>query len=239
MNYKDWEPFYKKIIKEFNFDYKKDKKSAEILNNLLVNKKSCIINLKKLIENKEVIIFGSGPSLELTYDKNLEFIKEKTKITADGATSLLLKKDCYPDIIVTDLDGKIDDQIESNSKGSICIVHAHGDNIENLNKFVKKFKGCLIGSTQINPSKYEKLINFGGFTDGDRAVFLAEQYNAKKIYLIGFDFNSEIGKYSYPEKKNIKQKIEKLKWSKKFIDLLENKYNNIIYLKKIPRKINK
>lgn len=230
MNYKEWKLLYREIINEFNFDYNKDKKSAEILNNLLKNKQSCLNDIIKLIENKEVIIFGSGPSLELTCDKNLDFIKEKTKITADGATSFLLKKNCYPQIIVTDLDGKIDDQIKSNLKGSICIIHAHGDNIENLHKFIKEFKGCLIGSTQVNPSKYENLFNFGGFTDGDRAVFLAEYFKAKKIYLVGFDFNGKIGKYSYPEKKNIKQKIEKLKWCKKLINKLEKKYQNIEYI---------
>ncbi len=230
MNYNDWEPFYNEIIIEFNFNYKKDVKASEILNNKLINKQPCLKNLINLIENKEVIIFGSGSSLELTYNKNFDFIKDKTKISANGATSFLLRKDCYPDIIVTDLDGKVDDQIESNSKGSICVIHAHGDNIKNLQKFVKEFKGCLIGSTQINPSKYNKLFNFGGFTDGDRAVFLAEQYNAKKIYLIGFDFNGEIGEYSFPEYKNIKQKIKKLKWCKKLIAILEKKYNNISYI---------
>ena len=58
---------------------------------------------------------------------------------------------------------------------------------------VRKFSN-VIGSTQTK--SFGKMENFGGFTDGDRCVFLAEYFNAKKIVLIGMDFGREIGKYS-------------------------------------------
>ena len=41
-----------------------------------------------------------------------------------------------------------------------------------------------------------KVHNFGGFTDGDRCVFLANHFKAKKIILLGMDFGTRIGKYS-------------------------------------------
>ena len=41
--------------------------------------------------------------------------------------------------------------------------------------------------------------NFGGFTDGDRAVFLAVQLGAKKLILAGMDFGKVVSKYSRPE----------------------------------------
>ena len=50
---------------------------------------------------------------------------------------------------------------------------------------VKKIKNC-IGTTQTNP--FNKIQNFGGFTDGDRGVFLASHFDAKKIILFGMDF---------------------------------------------------
>ena len=74
------------------------------------------------------------------------------------------------------------------------------------------------------------MYNFGGFTDGDRAVFLAVHFNAKKIFLIGFDFNNTIGEYSFVEKKDKKNKIKKLKWCKHLLDFLINENNEIEFL---------
>ena len=134
------------------------------------------------------------------------------KIAANGATSALLKNNVLPEIIVTDLDGKVSDQLLANSRGSITIIHAHGDNIDNIKKFVLEFKGYIVGTTQIDPKPYENIHNFGGFTDGDRAVYLADYFHAKKIYLLGFDFGGEVGKYSFSANKD--KKLKKLKWCK-------------------------
>ena len=112
----------------------------------------------------------------------------------------------------------------------VAIIHAHGDNIAEIKKFVPKFKKNIIGSTQISPLPYENIYNFGGFTDGDRAVFLASHFKAKNIHIIGFDFEGRIGKYSYPENKDKKQKLKKLKWCKYLIGLLMQKNPQISYL---------
>ena len=42
-------------------------------------------------------------------------------------------------------------------------------------KFVKEFAN-VVGTTQTE--EFGKMKNFGGFTDGDRCVFLAEFFNA-------------------------------------------------------------
>lgn len=231
MFYKDWEPIYEKIAKDFNFQIENDKKSADVLNELL--KKKFLYPLKELeemITDKEVVIFGAGPSLENSILTHKNKIINKLKISANGATSALLKNNIFPNIIVTDLDGDVFDQIMANSKGSVIIIHAHGDNITEIKKYVPKFKKNIIGSTQINPSKYENIHNFGGFTDGDRAVFLASHFKAKKLYLIGFDFDGRIGKYSYPKNKNKKLKMKKLRWCKHLIGLLMQKNQKISYL---------
>lgn len=228
MFYKDWEPIYGKIAEDFNFPLEKEKQSADILNKLLEKKNLYSIKkLEDLIAGNEVIVFGAGPSLEpslITHKK--EFVG-KLKIAADGATSALLKNNVLPDIIITDLDGKVSDQLDANSKGSIAIIHAHGDNIDDVKNYVPEFKGDVIGTTQIDPKSYENIHNFGGFTDGDRAVFLADSYHAKKIYLIGFDFDGGIGKYSFPENKDKNLKLKKLKWCKYLIDLLKKDKQNI------------
>ncbi len=231
MRYSDWKPFYEQIKNELNLNFEKDKDASLMLDSLLENKKKPDLKtLENLIKNKEVIVFGAAPSLEKSIIKYKEKINDSIKITADGATSALIKAGIKPDIIVSDLDGYILDQIDVNFNGGIILIHAHGDNIESLKKHVKNFQGNIIGTTQIDPSDFKNLYNFGGFTDGDRAVFLADYFKAKKIFLIGFDFNQGIGKYSFPEKKDVKNKIKKLKWSEKLIKEAIKQNKNIIFL---------
>lgn len=231
MFYKDWDPIYKKIAEDLNFPEEKEKLAAGVLNKLLQKKK--LISIKKLedlIASKEVVVFGGGPSLEPLIISHKEEFINKLKIAADGATSALLKNNILPEIIVTDLDGKISDQLEANSNGSVTIIHAHGDNIAEIKKYVPEFKGDIIGSTQINPLPYENIYNFGGFTDGDRAVFLASHFKANKIHLIGFDFDGRIGGYSYPENKDKNLKLRKLRWCKYLIDSLMKNNQHIFQL---------
>jgi len=187
-----------------------------------------IDKLNDLIAGKEIIIFGAGPSLENSIITHKKMFADALKIVADGTTTALLKYEILPDIIVTDLDGKVPDQVKANSDGSIVVIHAHGDNIDKIKKYVPKFKGEIVGTTQINPEPYDSIHNLGGFTDGDRAVYLADHFHAKKICLIGFDFNNEIGYYSFSENKNKTLKLKKLKWCKNLINMLNKK--NISYL---------
>ena len=228
MDYSKWKSIYKKIITDLIIKEIDDYKSAGILEDLLNNcKTSNKSYLKKLLENQKITIFGAGPSLEDSI--NIYDYRDNTLVAADGATSALLKNNIVPDIIVTDLDGYVPDQIKSNQIKGIVIIHAHGNNIEKINKYVRKFEGNIIGTTQIDPSSFKNLYNFGGFTDGDRAVFLADHFKAKTITLVGFDFNGEIGKYSFPEKKDIALKFKKLKWCKKLIEYLQESNKNIKY----------
>jgi len=230
MFYKDWKPFYEKIVNDLKLNFEKDKDAAFLLDTIISKKKIISIKrLEKLIKNKEIIVFGAGHTLEKSILKHKKSIEKKVKISADGATSALLKHNIIPDIIVTDLDGKISDLLYANNKGAIVIIHAHGDNIEKIKNYVKNFEGEIFGTTQIDPTSFKKLYNFGGFTDGDRAVFLANHFKAKKIFLTGFNFDENIGEYSFPDKKDKTMKLKKLKWCKFFIDILskENNLNTI------------
>ncbi|MGQ0534622.1 MAG: hypothetical protein ACT4PT_00940, partial [Methanobacteriota archaeon] len=51
-----------------------------------------------------------------------------------------------------------------------------------------RFPGPVLGTCQVMP--FGRLANFGGFTDGDRACFLAEEMGAKEVLLAGFDFEN-------------------------------------------------
>ncbi|UCH72160.1 MAG: DUF115 domain-containing protein [Thermoplasmatales archaeon] len=232
MHYKKWQYIYEKILRDFGFKLEDDQKASNILSKLLKKEKNVfpIKKLEKLIDNKTLVVFGAGPSLEESIVRHKKRISGMFKIAADGATSALLENDMLPDIIVTDLDGKIRDQLKANFEGSLIVVHAHGDNVDRIKKYIPKLKGNLMGTIQTNPDSYDNVHNFGGFTDGDRAVYLADHFNAKEINLIGFNFFDVIGKYSFAKKKDIELKLKKLKWCKYLLGLLDNNNNNLRYL---------
>lgn len=227
MEWKRWKDHYFQIVSEFGYDTQEDYRSASILNNFLKKRKNAMNfdTVKNMIRNKIVFIFGCGPSLpthlQLLKASNLT-LEKFTCIAADGATSALMQYDILPNIIVTDLDGRIEDQIRANKKGTIVIIHAHGDNIDQINQNYPDFQGDLFGSTQNKPLSH--VFNFGGFTDGDRCCFLAAQMDASTITLFGFDFGTKVGKFSKPYLENDKEadetKLKKLAWAQKLLSEL-------------------
>ena len=203
-----WGERYLSILKELNYSEKKDKESAVILDSIL-KKTDTIEKVREIIQGKTVFVIGSGPSLSIAIPK-LKKLKKSIKIAADSSLKPLIDNGIIPDIIVTDLDGN-EDAIKKISKTkSIFVIHAHGDNIEKL-QIVKKMKNC-IGTTQTNP--FNKIQNFGCFTDGDRGVFLASHFDAKKIILFGMDFGNQVGKFSNTKRSDREIKLKKLEIGK-------------------------
>ena len=199
-----WKKRYFTILKEMNYSEKKDKESALILDSIL-KKTDSIEKIREIIQGNTVFVIGSGPSLSIAIPK-LKKLKKSIKIAADSSLKPLIDNGIIPDIIVTDLDGNEDTIKKISKTKSIFVIHAHGDNIEKL-QMVKKMKNC-VGTTQTNP--FNKVQNFGGFTDGDRGVFLASYFNAKKIILFGMDFGNQIGKFSNTKKSDRETKLKKL-----------------------------
>ncbi|HEX55326.1 MAG: hypothetical protein DRO90_01640 [Candidatus Altiarchaeales archaeon] len=214
---------YEKIKKLLGLDEEGDLKAAEILNEIV--DKPDTDSIKELIRGACVIVFGAGPSLEKDIEeiKRNNLAKKCVVIAADGALVALMKNGILPEILVTDLDGDLERIERANRLGVITVVHAHSDNIEILKKFVPRLRR-VIGTTQVG--KFSKLMNFGGFTDGDRAVYLADYFHAEMILLAGMDFGEKIGKYSgrYDEK----LKPRKLRIGKKLIENLAKKSNSLI-----------
>lgn len=220
---------YSEISKILNLDKEKDKNSVEILLNVVEsNQKINIEKAKQKIENKVVFIFGAGPSLrnDVIKIKNILNLKNFCTISADGATTCLVENEIYPDFIVTDLDGNIDKIIEANENKSIIVLHAHGDNIENLKKYGKNFKNLIL-TTQVDVNDNE-IYNFGGFTDGDRALFFALNFNPKLVILAGMDFGNIVGEYSKKiSGERLKFKLKKLEIGKKIIEERCKDLNNV------------
>ena len=218
-----WESKYREILKDFGYSRNKDNQSAKLLNSLL-QKKTLSIGIRDLIKNRPVFVIGAGPTLPSCISI-LKRHKEITKIVADGATKAIIENGLKPDIVVTDLDGDIKSLKKAGRTNTIMVVHAHGDNSERIN-LVKYFKNC-IGTTQTKP--IGKVNNFGGFTDGDRCVFLADYFKAKKIILLGMDFGTRIGKYSKNKVENRTTKIAKLRRGKKLLEWLAKKSKSDLY----------
>ena len=223
MTIKGWESKYREILKDFGYSRKKDIQSCKLLDSLLP-KKTRIAEIKDLIEKKPVFVVGAGPSLPSSISI-LKKHKKITKIVADGATKAIIENGLKPDIVVTDLDGDIKSLKKAGRTNTIMVVHAHGDNSEKIH-FVKNFKNC-IGTTQTKPMG--KVHNFGGFTDGDRCVFLANHFKAKKIILLGMDFGTRIGKYSKTRVISRTTKIKKLRRGKKLLEWLAKKSESNLY----------
>ena len=237
MDFGLWETYYKKILDDFAFRRENDEKTAKVLDELLFNQ-GCLTleDLHEKIDfSTKFIIFGAGPSLK----QHIKKIKEEYDLTkyaliaADGATTALVEEKIVPDIIATDLDGKIDDILYANDSGACLAIHAHGNNLDAILKYTPFFDNVL-GTTQAQA--HGNLYNFGGFTDGDRAMFLAIALGASELILAGMDFGNIVTKYSRPNidddtAKADEIKLKKLEYAEEFTNwIIDNEDVKVINL---------
>ncbi len=237
MDFGTWERYYKEILDDFGFSREGDENSAKVLDEILSDE-GCLTldDLSQIVGfSDKFIVFGAGPSLK-KHIKDLKDnydLKNYVLVSADGATTALIEERISPDIVATDLDGNMDDILLANLRGANIVVHAHGDNLDSVVKFTSFFTNVL-GTTQAQP--VGNLYNFGGFTDGDRALFLAVALGAAEITLAGMDFGSIVTKYSRPYLENDLEvadefKKKKLEYAEKFTQwVIDNENVDIINL---------
>ncbi|MCR3882808.1 MAG: DUF115 domain-containing protein [Methanothrix sp.] len=217
MRFEEWDPIYREILEEFGFSRDEDEAAALLLKGLLSvgGGDLSLEDLDSMIRGRRVLVCGNGPGLALELGAILEegpMVRPGASrdeglvvIAADGATTPLLAAGVVPDVIVTDLDGLLPDIVAASERGSAVVVHAHGDNVAALLEYVPRLRKVL-ATTQAAP--LEGVYNFGGFTDGDRAVFLARHFGAEEIRLIGFDYDDPA---VTPKKK------KKLAWARRLV----------------------
>ncbi len=201
MDFEDWEPFYVQIVNDLGLSRKEDEAVAAELDRILGGKRAVPGELRSLLHGKTVTVAGNGPTLA----EDLA-AAEGVLITADEATSVALATGLRPAALVTDLDGYVEDQLRANAQGAIAVILGHGDNGPAVRKWAPRFTGRTLATTQSSPSG--RLYDFGGFTDGDRAVYLADHFGAKEIRLAGWDFENPSAKDEDPERKR-----RKLDWA--------------------------
>ncbi|MFA6225469.1 MAG: 6-hydroxymethylpterin diphosphokinase MptE-like protein [Methanoregula sp.] len=202
MEFKDWEPHYCEIFAYFGFDRAADEEAARLLASLLP--RDNLLSLAALTCDNPVMVCGNAPCLKNELDKIQGVI-----FAADAAADVLDANDIHPDAVFTDLDGASDRLLALNKEGTIVVVHAHGDNMALLKHWTPRFEGPLVGTTQSTPLPH--IHNFGGFSDGDRAVFAAYELGAEQVTLIGFDLDDQDVE---PVKRG------KLFWARKLLALL-------------------
>ena len=148
------------------------------------------------------IIFAPGPSLDECFDllcKSGTFSSSNFILAVDGAARLLVDRGARIDAVVTDLDGLDDEYLAHiiHRDKATCFIHCHGNNIDRLNDVLPYVAGqdnCIF-TTQVEPTSL--VANFGGFTDGDRAVLVALGFGFTQLYLVAMDLDAtEIGLHS-------------------------------------------
>ncbi len=207
----DWLRMYKRICEEFGFSVEEDERAAKRLAEMIGGRGD--EELERVREGfpRSVLICGGGPGLS----EELSSINANGYVAvADSAASVLLEAGVDVNMIVTDLDGVIEDQMELNRRSATVFVHAHGDNQAAVERYVPLFSGPIVGTCQCAPPK--GLANFGGFTDGDRAACICAALGANKLYLAGFDFEHPAEKPG----RSLEVKLRKLSWARQILGAL-------------------
>jgi uncharacterized Rossmann fold enzyme len=227
----------------FGWDLSDDLESTEKLlykiNNSDVNywkKSNRDKSLTDIIEQmnstrKKIVIIGAAVSSSeiIKILKNNNFF-----VLADGAGAVFstlddeLAEEAWARTlcIISDGDGG-DGLIQAIKREIPLILHAHGDNIHSWSKTVDYI---LSSGTEIKlvlthqlPKNMNGVYNFGGFTDGDRAVCFVHSAGVPndRIVLIGTRTDI-VGQWSGITDKELK--LSKLKWMKKVLQIIEINY---------------
>lgn len=189
MEYSAWVPHYERIQSEFGFPFEREVAAADLLESLLPvsARGDPLLRLRPLIEGRTAVVVGLAPRTGPPPMWRLpQTARGPAILAADGATATCLDAGLVPTVVVTDLDGPVPSEIAANQRGSVVVIHAHGDNQPALKEWVGQFPGEVVGSWAGPPRA--NLLNVGGFTDGDRAAYLADHLGAERILLWGFDF---------------------------------------------------
>ncbi|MHA1972155.1 MAG: 6-hydroxymethylpterin diphosphokinase MptE-like protein [Candidatus Hodarchaeales archaeon] len=229
MKWNDWKLYYYEILTILKIDEKSDIQSCKLLKDKIqpIIEQNFTRTQEKLrtLFSSPLLIAGAGPSLENDVKTLIKLTTSRTfsLVSCDGSTSLFKEFNIKPDVVFTDLDGDHLALEWALKNRALVLIHAHGDNIPLVESFISKnqtllSKGSVLGTCQCNTGNI--LLNYGGFTDGDRAIFTAFHYQSPIIGLIGFDLGKIIGKYSTlnsPTLKDTARKIIKLKIAKDLI----------------------
>ena len=211
MNFEEWEPVYERLLRAFGFDRADDERARDVLAELVADADAGPFDPTELdAAGATVAVVGAAPCLPAEVgraaDADLVFA---ASTAADVCRDAGVPVDC----MVTDLDKNPETARTLTREGVPVAAHAHGDNLEAVREWVPRFDAShTLPTTQAAPAGPVR--NFGGFTDGDRAAFLADALGAARLTFVGWAFDDA-------DVDTIK--AEKLRWAERLLYWLERR----------------
>jgi uncharacterized Rossmann fold enzyme len=206
MEYDDWAPVYEAVLADFGYDRAGDERARDVLAEYVerfdVGRIDC--------SGETVAIAGGAPTLA---DETDVAAAADSVFAASTAVDVLADAGVDVDLMVTDLDKNPETARRLTEAGTPVAAHAHGDNVDAVREHVPTFDTeHVLGTTQAEP--VGPVENVGGFTDGDRAAFLADHVGAESLVFPGWDFDD-------PDVDD--EKARKLDWAERLLLWLESR----------------
>ncbi|MFB6189276.1 MAG: 6-hydroxymethylpterin diphosphokinase MptE-like protein [Halapricum sp.] len=211
MDFDTWEPVYDAILADFGFDREADERARDVLAGMIRARDCQCFEVESLdFSGQTVAIAGAAATL----DEDLDVAREADAVVAASSAARRLRaEDIGVDCMVTDLDGAPETAVRLTTYGTPVAIHAHGDNVRAIQKYVPRCRfSSVVPTTQAAPTGPVR--NFGGFTDGDRAAFLADHLGAATLVFPGWDFDDTTVSAV---------KRHKLRWAERLLHWLERR----------------
>lgn len=206
MNFAEWEPVYERILADFGFDRSADERARDVAAGYARR-----FDVDRLdASGRTVAVVGAAPSLPGEVDR----VRGGDAVfAASTAVDVLRDAGCDVDLMVTDLDKNPETARALTREGTPVAAHAHGDNVPAIREWLPQFDHAnTLVTTQAEPRG--PVANFGGFTDGDRAAFLADHCGAARLRFVGWTFD---------DPSVTPTKARKLAWAERLLYWLEQR----------------
>ncbi|GGJ03821.1 hypothetical protein GCM10008995_12070 [Halobellus salinus] len=206
MNFEAWEPVYESILSAFGYPREGDERARDTLAAYATP-----FDLDRLDASGDTVaVVGAAPSLP----KDVGRVADADLVFAASTAADVVRDAGFAvDLLVTDLDKNPETADELTEAGTPVAAHAHGDNVPLLEAWMPRLDPAhTLATTQAAPAN--AVYNFGGFTDGDRAAFLADELGAAELRFVGWAFDD-------PTVSD--EKARKLRWAERLLHLLERR----------------
>lgn len=202
----DWEPVYAAIRADFGYGLAADVAARDLF--LEQEEPWCApTELPDLAGQTVAVVGGAAPT-----ERDTKRISAADACLGAGVGGETVREaDAELTVYVTDLDTPGQLPHELTQSGIPVAVHGHGDNHDALTTVLPTLEtSWVLPTTQAEPRG--PVVNCGGFTDGDRAAFLAHALGAARLVFPSWAFDDPAVS---------KTKRRKLAWAERLLYWLE------------------
>ena len=209
ISFRTFEPIYEAILDDLGFDRAADERARDIAAEFAQPFDERRLSV---LDGASVAVVGAAPSLASEL-QSFDWSAVDSVVAASTAVDMLADHGIDVDLMVTDLDKNVETAHELTHSETPVAAHAHGDNIPALREWLPAFDSAsTLVTTQAEPRG--PVANFGGFTDGDRAAFIADAFGARELRFVGWQFDD-------PSVDPLKAR--KLRWAEQLLYWLERR----------------